>query len=73
MSHRRIQSVVSVPCPSTGGPAYMRPPAAPAAPPVEVLTPKGVREPRAAGDVRAHDFRQSGFLAASELRRGFLR
>jgi flagellar motor switch protein FliM len=43
--------------------------AAPAETPVEVLTPKGVREPRAPGEVRPHDFRQSGFLAASELRR----
>jgi flagellar motor switch protein FliM len=36
---------------------------------VFVLTPKGVRERRHAGDIRGHDFRQSGFLAASELRR----
>ena len=43
-------------------------------PPVEaadimVLTARGVREPRKAASVRSHDFRQSGFLAASELRR----
>jgi flagellar motor switch protein FliM len=36
---------------------------------VMVLTAKGVREPRRAADIRAHDFRQTGFLAASELRR----
>jgi flagellar motor switch protein FliM len=36
---------------------------------VDVLTPKGVRESRPADSIRAHDFRQSGFLAASELRR----
>ena len=34
-----------------------------------VLTSRGVRERRPATDVRAHNFRQSGFLAASELRR----
>jgi flagellar motor switch protein FliM len=36
---------------------------------VFVLTAKGVRERRNAGDIRAHDFRQSGFLTPSELRR----
>ncbi len=36
---------------------------------VFVFTARGVRERRKAGDVRGHDFRQSGFLAASELRR----
>jgi len=40
-----------------------------AAPDVMVFTHKGVREPRKAADIRTHDFRQSGFLAASELRR----
>ena len=39
------------------------------APDVMVFTHKGVRESRPAADIRAHDFRQSGFLAASELRR----
>jgi flagellar motor switch protein FliM len=34
-----------------------------------VLTSKGVRESRKSTDIRGHDFRQSGFLAASELRR----
>ena len=34
-----------------------------------VLTSRGVREVRKASSVRSHDFRQSGFLAASELRR----
>ena len=34
-----------------------------------VLTSKGVRESRKPADIRGHDFRQSGFLAASELRR----
>jgi flagellar motor switch protein FliM len=42
---------------------------APAANEIVVLTARGVRERRPATDVRAHNFRQSGFLAASELRR----
>lgn len=41
----------------------------PAAPDVSVLTAHGLRENRKAGDIRAYDFRQSGFLAPSELRR----
>jgi flagellar motor switch protein FliM len=36
---------------------------------ISVLTLRGVRENRKSEDVRGHDFRQSGFLAASELRR----
>ena len=44
-------------------------PAAIEAPDIMVLTSRGVREPRKAASVRSHDFRQSGFLAASELRR----
>jgi flagellar motor switch protein FliM len=36
---------------------------------VFVLTAKGTRESRKAEDIRVHDFRQSGFLAPSELRR----
>src|SRR5581483_737563 len=36
---------------------------------VPVLTMKGVRERRPATEIRKHDFRQSGFLAPSELRR----
>jgi flagellar motor switch protein FliM len=36
---------------------------------IYVLTAKGLREKRKAEDVRGHDFRQSGFLAPSELRR----
>ncbi len=36
---------------------------------VSVLTATGARERRPPGDVRPHDFRQSGFLAPSELRR----
>src|SRR5581483_12355888 len=36
---------------------------------VFVLTSKGARERRKVTDIRSHDFRQSGFLAASELRR----
>lgn len=44
-------------------------PPADAAAEVVVLTSKGVRQLRRAGEIRAHDFRQSGFLAASELRR----
>ncbi len=50
---------------SEAGPA----PAAPDAGDVSVLTAQGVRELRRSGDIRSHDFRQSGFLAASELRR----
>ena len=42
---------------------------APDASDVFVLTAKGVRERHRTGDIRGHDFRQSGFLAASELRR----
>ena len=42
---------------------------APSASEIIVLTARGVRERRPATDVRAHNFRQSGFLAASELRR----
>jgi len=45
------------------------PPAAPNAGDVFVLTAQGLRERRPSGDIRSHDFRQSGFLAASELRR----
>jgi flagellar motor switch protein FliM len=40
---------------------------------VEVLTPQGRRERRSADTIRPHDFRQSGFLAPSELRRIRLR
>ena len=36
---------------------------------VVVLTPRGVRATRPAAAVRSHNFRHSGFLAASELRR----
>jgi flagellar motor switch protein FliM len=36
---------------------------------VSVLTANGTREQRKAEDIRGHDFRQSGFLAPSELRR----
>jgi len=42
---------------------------APSADEVVVLTPRGVRERRPAAAIRAHNFRHSGFLAASELRR----
>jgi flagellar motor switch protein FliM len=45
------------------------PPPAPDAGEVFVFTARGTRERRKAGDIRGHDFRQSGFLAASELRR----
>lgn len=50
-------------------------PAAPAADatPVMVLTAKGLREERRADSIRSHDFRHSGFLAPSELRRIRLR
>jgi flagellar motor switch protein FliM len=40
---------------------------------VIILTSKGIRERRAGVAVRGHDFRQSGFLAPSELRRIRLR
>jgi flagellar motor switch protein FliM len=40
---------------------------------VSVLTATGVREQRKASDIREHDFRQSGLLAPSELRRIRLR
>src|SRR5690242_13284283 len=40
---------------------------------VMVLTSKGKREPKSASSIRGHDFRQSGFLAPSELRRIRLR
>lgn len=36
---------------------------------VSVLTANGLREQRKLEDIRSHDFRQSGFLAPSELRR----
>jgi flagellar motor switch protein FliM len=42
---------------------------APDASDVFVLTANGGRERHPTGDIRSHDFRQSGFLAASELRR----
>lgn len=40
---------------------------------VFVLSARGGRELRPAADIRSHDFRQSGFLAPSELRRIRLR
>ena len=40
---------------------------------ISVLTSRGVREMRPAADIRHVDFRQSGFLAPSELRRIRLR
>ena len=43
--------------------------AAPSADEITVLTTRGVRERRPASAVRSHNFRHSGFLAASELRR----
>lgn len=43
------------------------------APDVSVLTSLGVRENRKAESIRSYDFRQSGFLAPSELRRIRLR
>jgi flagellar motor switch protein FliM len=42
---------------------------APSADEIVVLTPRGVRELRPAASIRTHNFRHSGFLAASELRR----
>jgi len=44
-------------------------PAPPAAADISVLMLKGGRTNRLAADIRKHDFRQSGFLAPSELRR----
>jgi flagellar motor switch protein FliM len=49
------------------------PPETSAAAEVTVFTPQGVRQKRRADAVRSHDFRQSGFLAPSELRRIRLR
>ena len=46
---------------------------APPAGEVIVLTSKGKRERRPSSDIRSHDFRQSGFLTPSELRRIRLR
>lgn len=43
--------------------------AAPAASEIVVLNARGVRERRPATALRSHNFRHSGFLAASELRR----
>ncbi len=43
------------------------------APDVSVLTSQGLRENRKADTIRSYDFRQSGFLAPSELRRIRLR
>jgi len=40
---------------------------------VDVFTSKGVHERRSSSEIRGHDFRQSGFLAPSELRRIRLR
>src|SRR5580658_8184089 len=40
-----------------------------AEPDVSVLTPRGLRESHKADAIRGYDFRQSGFLAPSELRR----
>jgi len=45
------------------------PPPPPAPGEVLVFSARGARALRPAGDIRGHDFRQSGFLAASELRR----
>ena len=42
---------------------------APAAEDVSVVSTAGARENHKAGSIRKHDFRQSGFLAPSELRR----
>src|ERR1700753_413808 len=52
-----------------------QPGTAPAAPEdnVAVLTFNGARETRKRADIRTHDFRQSGFLTPSELRRIRLR
>jgi flagellar motor switch protein FliM len=63
---------------STGNSLDNTPDAAPAAMgteagDVEVLTARGTRERRDARSIRGHDFRQSGFLAPSELRRIRLR
>src|SRR5579862_1217859 len=54
-------------------PAPASPPAGPAEADLVVLTAKGKRERKSAASVRGHDFRQSGFLAPSELRRIRLR
>ncbi|HXT12505.1 MAG TPA: flagellar motor switch protein FliM [Candidatus Angelobacter sp.] len=54
------------PTPPVGAPA-------PAEDDIAVLTFTGARENRKRADIRAHDFRQSGFLTPSELRRIRLR
>ena len=54
-------------------PQNPQPGTVPPAPDVSVLTSQGVRENRKAGTIRSYDFRQSGFLAPSELRRIRLR
>jgi len=54
-------SAPAEPCPDPSGAEVM------------VLTSKGKREPKSASSIRGHDFRQSGFLAPSELRRIRLR
>ena len=43
--------------------------AAPDVAEVSVVTTAGARQNHKSGDIRKHDFRQSGFLAPSELRR----
>ena len=60
---------------STPTPQPQTPEAAPAGAEghVSVLTARGVREQRKAGSIRNYDFRQSGFLTPSELRRIRLR
>jgi flagellar motor switch protein FliM len=59
--------------PPAAEPAAATAAAASAADEVLVLTPKGSRDRRPSSAIRSHDFRQSGFLAPSELRRIRLR
>jgi flagellar motor switch protein FliM len=54
-------------------PSPVEPSSKPEGASVSVLTSRGVREQKQADTIRSHDFRQSGFLAPSELRRIRLR
>jgi flagellar motor switch protein FliM len=73
-------SIPSVSSPSTGAanppitaPEAAVPAGSPGAGEITVFTASGQRERRPASSVRGHDFRQTGFLAPSELRRIRLR
>src|SRR5437764_885615 len=73
----RLKKFISPNSPSNNSRMYPTdPPTPPTGSPeddISVLTSTGTRETRKPGDIRAHDFRQSGFLTPSELRRIRLR